>query len=77
MKAETRIDRSPAADGQPVTAILLVSPGERYRLGSIAVQADATVPPQLVGLAFSIVGMVLGSLVPRAAVVPATSHDKR
>jgi len=27
--------------------------------------ADATVPPQLVGLAFSIVGMVLGSLVPR------------
>jgi solute:Na+ symporter, SSS family len=42
-----------------------------------AVAADATVPPQLVGLAFSIVGMVLGSLVPRAAVVPATSHDKR
>jgi solute:Na+ symporter, SSS family len=41
-----------------------------------AVAADATVPPQLVGLAFSIVGMVLGSLVPRAAVVPATSHDK-
>ena len=31
---------------------------------------EATVPPQLVGLAFSIVGMVLGSLVPRAA--PAT-----
>jgi Na+/proline symporter len=27
--------------------------------------ADATVPPQLIGLAFSIVGMVLGSLVPR------------
>jgi len=41
-----------------------------------AVAADATVPPQLVGLAFSIVGMVLGSLVPRAAVVPVTSHDK-
>jgi len=41
-----------------------------------AVAADATVPPQLVGLSFSIVGMVLGSLVPRAAVVPATSHDK-
>jgi SSS family solute:Na+ symporter len=29
------------------------------------VAADATVPPQLVGLAFSILGMVLGSLVPR------------
>jgi Na+/proline symporter len=27
--------------------------------------ADAVVPPQLVGLAFSILGMVLGSLVPR------------
>ena len=27
--------------------------------------ADATVPPQLVGLAFSLAGMVLGSLVPR------------
>ena len=38
---------------------------------------DATVvPAQLVGLAFSIVGMVLGSLVPRAAASPATSHDK-
>jgi solute:Na+ symporter, SSS family len=45
-----------------------------------AVAADATVPPQLVGLGFSIVGMVLGSLVPRAAASkassPATSHDK-
>ncbi|MFY9317773.1 MAG: sodium:solute symporter family protein [Burkholderiales bacterium] len=29
-----------------------------------AVAADATVPPQLVGLAFSIFGMVMGSLVP-------------
>jgi len=29
------------------------------------VAADATVPPQLVGLAFSIFGMALGSLVPR------------
>jgi SSS family transporter len=29
------------------------------------VAADATVPPQLVGLGFSIFGMVLGSLVPR------------
>ena len=41
------------------------------------VAADATVPPQLVGLAFSIVGMVLGSLVPRPAVEPATHpHGK-
>jgi solute:Na+ symporter, SSS family len=35
------------------------------------VAADATIPPQLVGLGFSIVGMVLGSLVPRPAPSPA------
>jgi len=29
------------------------------------VAADSTVPPQLVGLAFSLVGMFAGSLVPR------------
>jgi Na+/proline symporter len=41
------------------------------------VAADATVPPQLVGLAFSIFGMVLGSLVPRpAAERAAHSHGK-
>jgi SSS family solute:Na+ symporter len=38
------------------------------------VAADATVPPQLVGLGFSIVGMVLGSLVPRPAASPAVHH---
>jgi SSS family transporter len=41
------------------------------------VAADATVPPQLVGLGFSIVGMVLGSLVPQASAAPATHpHGK-
>jgi len=40
--------------------------------------AEATVPPQLVGLAFSIVGMVLGSLVPQPAAAPATHpHGER
>jgi solute:Na+ symporter, SSS family len=34
--------------------------------------ADATIPPQFVGLAFSLLGMVLGSLVPRQ--VSATVH---
>jgi SSS family solute:Na+ symporter len=38
---------------------------------------DGTVvPAQLVGLAFSIVGMVLGSLVPRASAAPAHPHVK-
>jgi Na+/pantothenate symporter len=32
---------------------------------------DATVPPQLVGLGFSILGMLLGSLVPRRTVAHA------
>jgi SSS family transporter len=43
------------------------------------IAADATIPPQLVGLGFSIVGMVLGSLVPRAAGVPAAHrhHGER
>jgi translocation and assembly module TamA len=45
---QTRIDRSPAEDGQPVTAVLAVSPGERYKIGSIAVQADAPTPPDLI-----------------------------
>ncbi len=47
-RIDTRIDRSDAADGQPVTAVLLVVPGERYRLGSIAVPAAPTVPPGLI-----------------------------
>jgi translocation and assembly module TamA len=47
-RVTTRIDRSSAADGQPVTAVLQVAPGERYTLGSIRVEADATVPPGLI-----------------------------
>ena len=47
-RVDTRIDRSQAADGQPVTAVLTVIPGERYKIGSIAVQANPTVPPSLV-----------------------------
>ena len=40
-----------------------------------ALAADATVPPQLVGLGFSIFGMVLGSFVPRERAMPqAHSH---
>ena len=41
---------------------------------------DTVIPAQLVGLAFSIIGMVLGSLVPREAAsksaVPPTPHVK-
>jgi solute:Na+ symporter, SSS family len=40
------------------------------------VAPEGTVPPQLVGLGFSILGMVLGSFVPRPAVEPAHHHGK-
>lgn len=36
--------------------------------------SEATVPPQFVGLGFSLVGMVLGSLVPRPATEAAAHH---
>jgi len=46
---QTRIDRSTVAtDGQPVSAILVVSPGRRYTIGTIQVTADATVPAGLI-----------------------------
>jgi SSS family transporter len=38
---------------------------------------DATIPPQLVGLAFSALGMVLGSLLPRPAPQPHPHHEHR
>jgi translocation and assembly module TamA len=46
---QTRIDVAATEENrQPVTAVLVVAPGERYRIGTIAVQADATVPPDLI-----------------------------
>ncbi len=47
-KVQTRIDRSSAQDGQPVSAVLLVSPGQRYTIGTIAITADPTVPSGLI-----------------------------
>ncbi len=43
----TRIDREPGKDGS-LTAVLSVSPGERYALGAIKVVAAPTQPPGLV-----------------------------
>jgi hypothetical protein len=40
------------------------------------VTTDPTVPSPLVGLIFSIAGMVLGSLVPSASTAHATHHVK-
>ncbi|WP_275229694.1 autotransporter assembly complex protein TamA [Novosphingobium album (ex Liu et al. 2023)] len=43
-----RIDRSAVADGPPLTAVIAVTPGKRYALAGIVVQADPTDPPGLI-----------------------------
>jgi SSS family transporter len=45
-----------------------------WTIAEWATTDDTVVPAQLTGLAFSIVGMVLGSLVPRPAAQPAAHH---
>ena len=52
-KVETRIDRAADAGGA-ATAVLQVSPGERYRISTIAIAADATVPPGLIEQSLSL-----------------------
>jgi len=47
-----------------------------WTIAEWATTEDTVLPAQLVGLAFSIVGMVLGSLVPRTSAAPASSHVK-
>ena len=47
-QVQTRIDRSSATDRQPVSAVLLVAPGERYSIATITVTADATVPSGMI-----------------------------
>jgi solute:Na+ symporter, SSS family len=47
-----------------------------WTIAEWAATDDTVVPAQLVGLAFSIVGMVLGSLVPRTSAAAASPHVK-
>ena len=47
-----------------------------WTIAEWATTDDTVLPAQLVGLAFSIVGMVLGSLVPRTSAAPAHPHVK-
>jgi translocation and assembly module TamA len=46
-RVRKRIDRGEGAK-QPLTAVLDVTPGKRYALGSITVQAPPTIPPDLI-----------------------------
>jgi SSS family solute:Na+ symporter len=58
-------------------ATLSVVFGLAVWLAAEALAADATVPPQLIGLAASLFGMVFGSFVPRAAAAPALHAGHR
>ena len=42
------LDPGGAAEGEPVVALLQVSPGDRYRIGTINIAAEPTVPPDLI-----------------------------
>lgn len=47
-RATTRIDRSEAEDGQPLTAVIDVVPGPRYTFSDIVIDAQPTEPPDLI-----------------------------
>ena len=47
-EVETRVDRSDAADGQPLTAVLDVMPGQRYEFAEINIDAPPVVPEGLI-----------------------------
>lgn len=47
-RVSTRIDRSEAANGQPLTAIIDVVPGKRFALSEIRIDAGPTVPADLI-----------------------------
>ncbi len=50
----TRIDRSEADNGQPLTAVLDVSPGERYVFADIDIEAGPTIPADLIADNFAL-----------------------
>jgi translocation and assembly module TamA len=47
-KVQTRLDRSEAANGLPLQAVIDVNPGKRFTFSEIVVNADPTVPPGLI-----------------------------
>jgi len=53
-RVDTRIDRGAATDGQPVAAVLVAAPGNRYVLGAIDVAAGTTVPADLISKNFAL-----------------------
>ncbi len=47
-RVTTRIDRSEADDGQPLTAVLDAAPGPRFVFSDIIIEAEPTTPPDLI-----------------------------
>jgi translocation and assembly module TamA len=47
-KVQTRLDRSEAANGLPLQAVIDVNPGKRFTFSEIVVKADPTVPANLI-----------------------------
>lgn len=47
-QVKTRVDRSDAGNGQPLTAVLDVVPGKRFAYSQVAIAAGPTVPPDLI-----------------------------
>ena len=45
---QTRLDRTGTEGAGQVTAVLTVAPGERYRIGTIAIEAETPTPPDLI-----------------------------
>lgn len=53
-RVTTRIDRSGEPNGQPLTAVIDVVPGERFVFADIVIEADPTVPPTLIADNFAL-----------------------
>ena len=53
-QVNTRLDRSTAPNGQPLTAVLEVAPGERFVFAQIDIQAEPTVPEALIDDNFAV-----------------------
>ena len=47
-QVRSRLDRSPAVNGQPLAAVFEVVPGKRFAFTDIVITAEPTVPPELI-----------------------------
>ncbi len=67
----TRIDRGETGNGQQLTAVIDVAPGPRYALADIQVQAEPTVPTDLIA---SNIGLKVGEPIVAARILGAEAQ---